>query len=169
MNIHTDLQYIANMASNKNEENDHFRQYLTRLDGTIIDATVHEIYTRVNAAVSCTDCGNCCNHLVVNITPEEIVGLSNFLQKPEAIVREEYIEESLQGACYINTIPCHFFSNKKCTIYTQRFTECRDFPHLHKPGFRERLLGTLLHYPACPIIYNVVEQAKTALGFKELE
>jgi hypothetical protein len=167
MTIHTDLEYIARVAADKDEENDHFRQYLKRLDGSAIDHAVHEIYAQVNAAVSCTDCGNCCNHLVVNITPDEIKGLSDFLQQPEIEVREKYIEESMQGACYINTIPCHFFAHKKCTIYTQRFTECRDFPHLHKPGFRERLLGTLLHYPACPIIFNVVEQAKTALGFIE--
>jgi Fe-S-cluster containining protein len=80
-------------------------------------------------------------------------------------VKEKYIEESQQGNCFINTIPCHFLADNKCTIYENRFTECRDFPHLHKPGFKARLAGTLMHYGRCPIIYNVIEEMKVKTGF----
>jgi hypothetical protein len=165
MTVHTDLEYIASEAAKHEEENQIFKQYLKILAGSEIDATVHGIYETVKTQVNCTDCGNCCQKLIVNITPEEIKSLSSFLQLPEAELRAQYIEESQQGACFINRIPCHFLAEKKCTIYENRFTECRDFPHLHKAGFRERLLGTLLHYSSCPIIFNVIEQSKVALGF----
>jgi Fe-S-cluster containining protein len=163
----TDLSVIAASAAGKDEENDHFIRYVQRQDGDMLDATAQAIYKDVNAAIDCTTCGNCCKTLVVNITPPEITRLSAFLNKPEAEVREQYIEESLQGACYLNSIPCHFLDGTKCGIYEERFTECRDFPHLHKPGFKQRLLGTLLHYGSCPIIYNTIELVKREIGFVE--
>lgn len=161
----TDLEAIADLAAEKEEENHHFLLSLKREDGATLDEKAFRLNREVSAAIDCTACGNCCRTLVVNITPEEITGLSVFLERPEAEVRETYIEESLSGNCYINTIPCHFLDDQKCSIYPQRFTECRDFPHLHKPGFRERALGTLGHYGRCPIIFNVVERLKQELGF----
>lgn len=135
-------------------------------DDKMLDARVHAINEEVSAAVSCTDCGNCCKKLVINITHDEIDGLAEHLSMSVTDVRDQYIEESLAGNYYINSIPCHFLAGTMCSIYTHRFTECRDFPHLHKPGFRRRFLGTLLHYGSCPIIYNVVEVLKKELDFK---
>ena len=161
----TNLHYIAAEAIEKEEENDHFLRSLKRYDGNELDAKVHAINERVSAAIDCTQCGNCCKTLVVNITEPEIKELATFLEQPEEQVRTNHIEQSLQGQCFINTVPCCFLDDKKCSIYAHRFTECRDFPHLHKSGFKERFLGTLLHYGSCPIIYNVVEELKEELGF----
>jgi Fe-S-cluster containining protein len=163
----TNLQVIAEIAAGKEEENDHFMRSLRKYDGAELDARAHRLNTEVSAAVSCTDCGNCCTHLIVNITRPEIERLAVFMGMPEAELREKYIEESMAGNCFINSVPCHFLSGSICSIYSERFTECRDFPHLHKPGFRERFLGTMLHYSSCPIIYNVVEEMKQELEFFE--
>jgi len=102
---------------------------------------------------------------MINVKAQEVEDLSAFLGKPAAVVKAQYIEESLAGNYIINTIPCSFLSEKKCTIYTSRFTECREFPHLHKDGFKERLAGTLMYYSTCPIIYNVIERVKITSGF----
>jgi Fe-S-cluster containining protein len=163
----TELQAIAAIASGKDEENDHFMRSLKHYNGEELDAKVHQIYDDVNAAIDCTTCGNCCKTLVVNITKPEIERLAVFMNMTEEALREKYIEESLAGNTFINSVPCHFLSGTSCSIYTERFTECRDFPHLHKPGFRERFLGTLLHYPSCPIIFNTVEVLKRELKFVE--
>ncbi len=162
-----DLPFIAEELVNKEEENSAFLQFITLQPGAALDDIVHALNREVSAAINCTACGNCCSTLVVNITRQEIDGLAVYLDMPVAAVKEQYIEESLAGACFINSVPCHFFADKKCTIYEGRFTECRDFPHLHKPGFKERLPGTMLHYGSCPIIYNVVEELKLKLGFRE--
>jgi len=153
------------MALQKEQENDHFMLSLKEYDGVQLDAMVHEINDKVSAAIDCTLCGNCCKTLVVSVSPEELQGLSQFLQLTEEATKEQYIEESAAGRYFISKMPCHFLADKKCTIYEQRFTDCREFPHLHKPGFRERFSGTLMHYGSCPIIYNVIEELKERLGF----
>ncbi len=163
----TNLDIIAAEAVLKEEENDHFLHFMKRQDSAITDPLAHEINDKVSAAIDCTQCGNCCKTLVINVTDEEVVQLSDDLHLPQTEIQERYIETSLAGKHFINTVPCAFLAGSICSIYQYRFTECRDFPHLHKPGFKERLLGTLLHYGRCPIIYNVVEEMKSHLHFKE--
>jgi Fe-S-cluster containining protein len=161
----TDLSFIASEGEQKEDENDHFLRFIQRQSGAELDEAVHRINKEVSNAVDCTECGNCCSSLMINVKAEEIGPLAEHLKEPESKVLEMYVEESLAGNLFINAIPCHFLKEKKCTVYTHRFAECRDFPHLHKDGFKERLLGTLLHYGRCPIIYNVVEQVKIETGF----
>jgi Fe-S-cluster containining protein len=102
---------------------------------------------------------------MINVKPEEVDTLAIVMNSTSAQVKEKYIEESMQGQLIMNTIPCHFLVEKKCSIYEHRFTECRDFPHLHKPGFIQRFSGTIMHYGSCPIIYNVIELLKHNMNF----
>jgi Fe-S-cluster containining protein len=164
-NYITDLSEIARSAGEKEEENDRFLCSLSSSDGTKLDAQAHKLNNTISAAIDCTACGNCCKTLVINVAADEIAPLANHLNLTEAETKQVYIEESLAGNYFINTMPCHFLADNKCTIYAARFTECRDFPHLHKPGFKDRLPGTLMHYGRCPIIYNVIEAMKIEVGF----
>jgi Fe-S-cluster containining protein len=161
----TDLAYIADRALEKEEENDHFLRSLRSHDDTELDSYAHAINDEVSGGVDCTTCGNCCKTLVINVTKDEVGALADHLKLSREATADKYIEESLAGNCFINTMPCHFLADYKCTIYEARFTECRDFPHLHKNGFKARLSGTLMHYGRCPIIYNVIEGMKEKTGF----
>jgi len=102
---------------------------------------------------------------MINVTASEIISVSKNLNTNETDFKNKYIEESLNGQFIINTIPCHFLDDKICSIYENRFNECREFPHLHKSNFKQRLFATLIHYSICPIIFNVVEQLKLTSGF----
>ncbi|HRO43527.1 MAG TPA: YkgJ family cysteine cluster protein [Flavipsychrobacter sp.] len=161
----TELATIASDALLKEEENDHFLQFIQRKDSRQLDTLVHHLNNEVSNAIDCTQCGNCCKTLMINITPDEVTTLANHLQRNVADVKAQYIEESLAGNYIINTIPCHFLANNRCTIYAHRFAECSAFPHLHKDGFKERLAATLMYYGSCPIIYNVIEAVKKETGF----
>jgi Fe-S-cluster containining protein len=162
----TNLATIALSSLQNEAENDDFRRFIKDMDGAGLDAMAHEANDQISVAIDCTQCGNCCNKLVINVEPEDAVSCAKGLGLPTHDFIEKYIEVSEGGKYFVNTIPCHFLAEKKCTIYEHRFTDCREFPHLHKPGFKERLLGTLLHYGNCPIIYNVVEEMKVKTGFK---
>ena len=166
MNILTSLQNIKTIAAAKENENDSFRVFVKNQDTRLVDKNVQELNDLIAPQIDCTQCGNCCKSLMINVTQKELTELSNFLNQEEKLVKEKYIEESQEGQLIINTIPCHFLSEKKCSIYENRFTECREFPHLHKENFSSRLFGMLFHYASCPIIFNVVEELKTRLGFK---
>ena len=164
--IISDREFIKKQAEINEEENDVFRLYLKGLDGDELDNKVHEINDTVTPKIDCTACGGCCRQLMINVTEQEKIVVANHLNISPETFKESYLEESMQGKLIINTIPCHFLADSKCSIYENRFTECRAFPHLHEDNFKGRLFGTLVHYAMCPIIYNVVEQLKVEVGFK---
>ena len=166
-NIETDKETIASYASTREEENDAFRSFIRNRDEKIIDELVFKLNSVIEKKIDCTSCGACCKGLMINVTRKEAENTAQQLEMSDEDFKKKYIEESLFGKYIINTIPCHFLNEKKCTIYENRFNECREFPHLHKPNFKDRLFGTLIHYSICPIIYNVVEQLKIETKFKE--
>ena len=165
MQLEIDLTKIKQIAEEKQAENDLFRDFLKQQDDVAIDLLVHGFTETVTPQIDCTQCGNCCKSLMINITKEETIQLSNHLQISETQLIDQYIEQSEQGQMIINTIPCHFLKGTSCSIYEHRFTECREFPHLHKPHFTGRLFGTMQYYEICPIIFNVVEKLKEALDY----
>ena len=147
-------------------ENESFKTFIRSCDPEEIDKMVFEIQLKVTAAVDCTQCGNCCRSLMINVEPNELEPLSHVLLLSVQEIKSRYIEESAQGQLIVNTIPCHFLENNMCTVYENRFAECREFPHLHKKGFSRRLFGTFMHYHRCPIIYNTIELLKNESGFR---
>ena len=165
MQLVTDLSKIKQFADEKQEENDIFRSFLKQQNQGAVDSLVHTLHETITPQIDCTQCGNCCKSLMINVTKDETVLLASHLQISETQLKDQYIEQSEQGQMIINTIPCHFLKGTSCSIYENRFTECREFPHLHKPHFTGRLFGTMQYYEICPIIFNVVEKLKEALDY----
>lgn len=165
MNINQDLDYLREAAAVKEDENDRFKSYLRTLDAGELDERVHRLNAAVTPQVDCTACGNCCKTLMINVAPGEVERVAARLEKDPQEVKEAYVETSLQGHMILNTIPCPFLKTTMCSIYEDRFNECREFPSLHQPSFNTRLFPTFMHYGRCPIIYNVIEELKQELGF----
>lgn len=157
-----DASYICGSKDNENEA---FRAFLKGFHGEEIDDLVFPIQESVTARTDCTQCGNCCRSLMINVEQHELKPIANSLKMSVETVKQKFIEESAGGQMVINTIPCHFLEENKCTVYNDRFHECREFPHLHKKGFTRRLFGTFMHYDRCPIIQQTIELLKKELNF----
>jgi uncharacterized protein len=164
-NLYTDLGFIASFAKEKESENDEFRSFLATHDGPEIDELVSGLNAEISPSIDCTSCGNCCKSLMVNINETEADNLSNHLQLSREHFDEKYLEKGSNGMMILNSIPCHFLSDNKCTVYEYRFEGCKEFPALHLPHFKKRAFTTFMHYDRCPIIFNVVERLKHALNF----
>ncbi len=161
----TSLEKIATSAATNEQENDAFTDFLKQQDDDTIDQLVFKINQKVEPAIDCTACGNCCKTLMINVTEEEAVNVSMHLNKPLPNVKEQYLEQGLSNKYIINQMPCHFLEDTTCSIYSHRFAGCREFPALTQPNFTQRLFTVFMHYGRCPIIYNVVEALKTHTGF----
>lgn len=156
---------IAELAESRQAENDRFRSFVNRQEAAQVDEIVFRLNQEVSAKVDCTQCGACCRQLMINITDFDAQRMSNHLHQDNADFKARYVEEGSSGMMIMNTIPCHFLSGNICSAYEARFTECREFPDLHKANFKGRLFATLIHYAMCPIIFNVVEELKHEMGF----
>ncbi len=164
-NPQSDLPTIRRLSEERGIENDAFRNHLQRMEGDILDDMVKELNTEIAPLIDCTACGACCRSLMINVTSPEIEIVAEHLNMPGEQFKREFVETSEQGQMIINTIPCHFLAENKCTVYEKRFNECREFPHLHKGNMKTRMFGLLIHYGMCPIIFNVLEVLKLRTGF----
>lgn len=157
----TDLSIIAQEAIIKEEENFRFREILKSKNSDAIDKLVFQLYESISAQIDCTKCGNCCRSLMINVSSADTKRLAAHLQTSAKEFEEKYIERSGEGTMAVmNSIPCHFLYENKCTVYEARPEECREFPGLHRKGFTTRLFATFMHYGRCPIVYNVIEALK---------
>lgn len=106
---------------------------------------------------------------MVNISEPEADRLSDHLHISRTHFDHEYIEKGSNGLMILNTIPCAFLKENKCSVYEYRFEGCREFPAMHLPGFSKRLFTTLMHYGRCPIIFNIVETMKQEMTDRRLQ
>lgn len=130
-----------------------------------VDKAVVQLNSIIEPQIDCTQCGNCCKSLMVNINEEEADVAAKHLQMTREAFDKTYIEKGSHELMIINQIPCTFLDQTKCTIYEVRFAGCREFPALHLPDFNKRLFTVMMHYNRCPIIFNVMEQLKAVTGF----
>lgn len=162
----TDLAFIAAEFVKKEEENFQFRLFLQQQNATTLDAIVHTLNEKIAPKIDCTSCGNCCRHLMINLEDSDINRLASHLSLSTEDFENRYVEKSAgANICIMNTIPCHFLQDNKCTVYTARPEECRTFPGLHQNNFMSRSFASFMHYGKCPIIYNVIEALKQETSF----
>ena len=159
------LETITNIAAEKEIENQLFVDHLKKQDGQEIDGLVFTLNHFISSQIDCMQCGNCCKSLMINVSDDEANHLSEHLHQSRKEFEHKYVEKGNNGMMIINTIPCHFLHNNKCTVYEHRFAGCKEFPGLHLPDFTKRLFSVFMHYKRCPIIFNVVEELKTAANF----
>ncbi len=162
-----DLVFIKNKAIELEAENLKFQDFLRNLDSLSLDKAVFELSEAISPKIECTECGNCCKSLMVNIDEEEANNLSAHLGQTRAEFDEKYLDKGESGRMVVNAIPCHFLVGNSCSVYSHRFAGCKEFPAFHVPEFNKRLFTTYMHYDRCPIIFNVLETLKVESGFKQ--
>ena len=166
--IQTDLSKIKDYARKNEKQNWKFRSYLKFLDQTDaeIDSLVVEISSAITGRINCKTCANCCKEKSPIVLKKEILLISSRLE----ISKEEFINMYLENSeesdeLRISKRPCPFLKNNECEIYDIRPEDCRSYPHLHKKGFRTRLIGVIENYPVCPIVFNTYNQLKEKCNF----
>jgi Fe-S-cluster containining protein len=163
------LTNISNKSITDVLENKAFVEYLQQLNASEIDDAVYELDLKISPQIDCTQCGNCCKTLMINVEEQEADIAAQSLNISRKTFDENYIEKSLGGKMVISKIACHFLVDNKCNIYLSRFAGCKEFPALHLPHIQKRLFTIFMHYGRCPIIFNVMEQLKNVVGFNAID
>jgi len=165
MELETDLNWLKEMALERQEENLQFREFLLRMDSRELDTKVHGLNEQVSASIDCTTCGNCCRSFIVSLDEADKKRLEDHLGVASATVNRKYLEKSQMGQWVFSHIPCSFLKDNRCTVYSARPADCRDYPHLHQDRINAHLQAILGSYGICPIVYNVMEMLKEETGF----
>ena len=166
-----DLVQIRQQAESKEDENHRFRVFLKHecdLEPEELDQRVFDITHRVWAEIDCTTCANCCRELMPGFSEEEVVRVARRL----GMENEQFIATYLKPAeadsddpWQTRETPCPFLKDNRCSIYDDRPAECRSYPYLCERDFEYRTIGVVERTFTCPIVFEVMEELKKALGF----
>lgn len=165
----TDLETITRVTQRDEDRNVEFRTFIKCLgwEDEKLDALVHEILQSVESQIDCTKCANCCRVMQTAVEPEDIDRLAERLGISHQEFEDQYkAEENYWGDTVIPEMPCPFLDDCVCTVYDARPSNCRDYPHIQKDGFRSRMLSVLGNAEVCPIVFNVLEQLKEQFGWQ---
>lgn len=172
--LETDLERVAALARARHDDTQAFVCYVDvlweregRADAEL-DALVDAVAADVSAQIDCTACANCCRHLTVGLTPEDIPPLAQALRLTAHEVTSRYVDREA-GARQdewgvLCCSPCPFLAGTRCSLYPARPQSCRDYPAF-TPDFRWLMPEIVKGAGLCPIIYNVIERLKVHLGW----
>ncbi|MBN1185128.1 MAG: YkgJ family cysteine cluster protein [Bacteroidales bacterium] len=162
-----DLEKIALIGKQKEEENFDFRIFLKGQDMKKIDGIVHRINEQITLQIDCRKCGNCCKTLRPCVTESEINTLSGIDKFTRTDFVRRFVEiDKSEDITYLKDIPCKYLIDKSCSIYPDRPEDCKSYPHVQKPEFITRTLGMIDNYGICPIVFNLFEQLKEESGYE---
>ncbi|MFO7657935.1 MAG: YkgJ family cysteine cluster protein [Bacteroidales bacterium] len=165
--LELDIEKIALIAEQKEEENLDFRLYLKGQDFKKVDKIVHRLDKEITSQIDCQKCGNCCKTLRPCLTESEIEKLSQIENYTPVDFVSRFVEiDTFEDIKYLKDTLCRFLKDKICTIYADRPEDCRSYPHTHKTYFISRTLGMIDNYGICPIVFNLFERLKLELGYK---
>jgi Fe-S-cluster containining protein len=167
--IITEIPLIQRYAAKREDENWRFRSFVKhrlRMEDEELDAVVKETTDAVWSKIDCTMCAHCCRTLQVVVDHEDAERLARRLGMKPAEFKRRYVKFDERQEGYLASTPCPFLKENICSVYEDRPKACRDFPYLHEPGFRTRMITFIENTATCPIVYNTCEQLKTRLDFR---
>ncbi len=159
---------VARLARKKADENWRFRahvKHIGRLSGPRLNALAEELGRAAEAEMDCTTCGACCRENHIPLDEDEVHRLSARLALPVLDFRQVHMDRDDDGRPALRATPCPFLEESRCGIYADRPEACRGYPYLGM-DVRKDFVGLLERAETCPIVYEMIEQLKTRLGFR---
>jgi Fe-S-cluster containining protein len=164
----TDLVQIKRLGEKKREENGRLRVHLKTHDYN--EKRFRRIGEEIEDQIDCTVCANCCRVASVEVSDRDV----DRLVKALGIKRQKFLDEytvinEKEGTRDLRRTAtgCIFLSGNDCTVYEDRPTICRDFPHVVRGEGRitTRMWQFIDRACYCPIVYNALEVYKEEVGF----
>lgn len=165
-----DLDRIADAAVRHADDYEAFRYYieLDERSDAELDALVARIAAPIIASIDCKACANCCRSLDVYLMESDAIRLAEGTVIPFQTLLDQHIDHERAATVeewgVFRQKPCGFLNGKLCSVYEHRPESCRQYP-VFTPDFRWTLEDVFGGIGLCPIIYYLIEQLKTELGW----
>lgn len=125
------------------------------------DEFVMGVFKEVKAKIDCATCGECCRKIHVTFDESDSERMAGHLGMEIEVFIDRYFTRIGPGERDImKERPCAFQEGNLCIHYEWRGQDCRGFPYLDQPGFRERLTSLLYVLEICPIVKEVWGRVK---------
>lgn len=157
MNNH--LKAKLELAKKNLKENQLLAYKLKRNKPKSLENITHQAHDDAFEKIDCLQCANCCKTTSPVFYDRDIDRLAKHLKMKsvEFIAQYLYIDEV--GDYVLKTAPCPFLDYENyCTVYDNRPTACKEYPHTNRKRFYQILDLSLKNTEICPAVADIFEQ-----------
>lgn len=148
-------------ADKQDKTNKKFYNLLKRKSPRDLDDRVHELHDEVFENTDCLQCANCCKTTSPIFYDGDIEHLSKRLRMKPAEFIEKYLRVDEDKDYVLTSSPCPFLDHENyCTVYNDRPTACRRYPHTDRKRMHQVLELTYKNTFVCPAVYEITERLK---------
>jgi len=124
-----------------------------------LDQKFKELNTQVFEEIDCLKCANCCKTTSPIFYMKDIERAAKALKmKPSSFI-EKYLKVDEDKDYVLKSSPCTFLDYENyCTIYNDRPTACREYPHTDRKRMVQILDLTLKNTAICPAVARIFTQ-----------
>lgn len=161
-----DLSKLADSAKKAEPANKKYFERLKKTKPKNLDEMVHKIHDEVFEDVDCLKCANCCKTTSPIFYDRDIERIARRLKMRPSEFIDKYLYIDEDKDYVLNSAPCAFLDYENyCTIYEDRPTACKEYPHTNRKRFYQILDLTLKNTGVCPAAFKVVEEMKKQSNF----
>jgi Fe-S-cluster containining protein len=148
-------------AEKSKEINSKLVDKLKRKKPSNLDVTFQDLHDQVFEEIDCLQCANCCKTTSPIFYMKDIERAAKALRlKPNTFI-EQYLKIDEDKDYILKSSPCPFLDYENyCTIYKDRPTACREYPHTNRKRIVQILDLTLKNTQICPAVARIFTQLK---------
>lgn len=156
-----DLDNFNKRAQQFKKENQAFLKQLKLKAPKNLDELFHKAHEEVFENTNCLACANCCKTTSPIFYQHDIERAAKAVKiKPGEFI-QQYLFMDEDGDFVLQNAPCSFLDpHNYCSIYSDRPTACREYPHTNRKRMRQILELTYLNTLVCPAVLRIVEIIK---------
>ncbi len=159
-----DLTEFNKKAQALKKENQTFFKRLANRTPKNLDALFHATHNEVFAKTDCLSCANCCKTTSPIFYQRDIERAAKALKLKPGDFLQKYLEMDEEGDFVLKQAPCPFLDRENyCSIYEDRPTACREYPHTNRKKMQQILTLTYRNTLVCPAVLKITEEIKKKL------
>lgn len=140
----------------KYEENKRIVEKFKRKKTALLDNIFHELHEKVFEEIDCLKCANCCKTTSPIFYMKDIERAAKALKMKASAFIDKYLKVDEDNDYVLKSAPCFFLDHENyCTIYNDRPTACREYPHTNRKRMVQILDITLKNTLVCPAVAKI--------------
>lgn len=146
-------------AEKRKEINAKLVGQLKRKKPANLDQIFQANHDKVFEEIDCLKCANCCKTTSPIFYMKDIERAAKAIKIKPAQFIEQYLKIDEDKDYILKSTPCPFLDYENyCTIYKDRPTACREYPHTDRKRIVQILDLTLKNTEICPAVARIFNQ-----------
>lgn len=131
--------------------------------GTVIDQLFKELHNQAFEKIDCLQCANCCKTTGPLLLPIDIQRLAKAKKMSSGVFLKTYLKLDEDEDWVFKSMPCPMLGeNNYCSVYEDRPTACREYPHTDDGNMKQKLEITKKNCAICPAVADIVTRLGNA-------